>query len=46
MTRDGGFMPLSIQPIDFVAVYQNNLARQEEALAGNGAEANGEAPQA
>ena len=25
MTRDGGFMPLSIQPIDFVAVYQNNL---------------------
>ena len=38
MTRDGGFMPLSIQPIDFVAVYQNNLARQEEALAANGAE--------
>ena len=33
MTRDGGFMPLSIQPIDFVAVYQNNMARQEEALA-------------
>ena len=34
MTRDGGFMPLSIQPIDFVAVYQNNLERQQ---AGNGA---------
>jgi len=29
-------MPLSIQPIDFVAVYQNNLERQQ---AGNGAEA-------
>ena len=36
MTRDGGFMPLSIQPIDFVAVYQNNLERQQ---AGNGADA-------
>ena len=35
MTRDGGFMPLSIQPIDFVAVYQNNLERQQ---AGNGAD--------
>ena len=33
MTRDGGFMPLSIQPIDFVAVYQSNLERQQEALA-------------
>ena len=38
MTRDGGFMPLSIQPIDFVAVYQSNLERQQEALAANGAE--------
>ncbi|MGC6454190.1 MAG: protein-export chaperone SecB [Candidatus Puniceispirillaceae bacterium] len=43
MTRDGGFMPLSIQPIDFVAVYQNNLARQEEALAANGAEGDADA---
>ena len=25
-TRDGGFMPLNIQPVDFVAVYQHNLA--------------------
>jgi preprotein translocase subunit SecB len=33
MTRDGGFMPLSIQPIDFVAVYQSNIERQKEALA-------------
>jgi preprotein translocase subunit SecB len=38
MTRDGGFMPLSIQPIDFVAVYQNNLERQQDAAAGNGAD--------
>jgi preprotein translocase subunit SecB len=34
MTRDGGFMPLNIQPVDFVAVYQHNLARQQEAPAG------------
>lgn len=27
-TRDGGFMPLNIQPVDFVAVYQHNLAKQ------------------
>ena len=27
-TRDGGFMPLNIQPVDFVAVYQHNLERQ------------------
>jgi preprotein translocase subunit SecB len=30
-TRDGGFMPLNIQPIDFVAVYQHNLAQQAAA---------------
>ena len=30
-TRDGGFMPLNIQPIDFVAVYQHNLAQQTAA---------------
>ena len=30
-TRDGGFMPLNIQPIDFVAVYQHNLAQQADA---------------
>ena len=34
MTRDGGFMPLNIQPVDFVAVYQHNLARQQETQAG------------
>ena len=27
-TRDGGFMPLNIQPVDFVSVYQHNLAQQ------------------
>ena len=30
-TRDGGFMPLNIQPIDFVAVYQHNLAQKTAA---------------
>jgi preprotein translocase subunit SecB len=37
MTRDGGFMPLSIQPIDFVAVYQSNMEAQK--ASGNGADA-------
>ena len=32
-TRDGGFMPLNIQPVDFVAVYQQNLERQAAAAA-------------
>ena len=27
-TRDGGFMPLNIQPVDFVSVYQHNLTQQ------------------
>ena len=27
-TRDGGFMPLNIQPIDFVAVYRQNSETQ------------------
>ena len=31
VTRDGGFMPLNIQPLDFVAVYQSNLERQNAA---------------
>ena len=34
-TRDGGFMPLSIQPVDFVAVYQHNLAQQAAAQTNN-----------
>ena len=27
-TRDGGFMPLNIQPVDFIAVYQHNIAQK------------------
>jgi preprotein translocase subunit SecB len=32
-TRDGGFMPLNIQPVDFVAVYKHNLERQKAVAA-------------
>ena len=32
-TRNGGFMPLNIQPVDFVAVYKHNLERQAAAAA-------------
>ena len=32
-TRNGGFMPLNIQPVDFVAVYQHNLEQQAAATA-------------
>ena len=31
MTRDGGFMPLNLQPVDFVAVYRHSLEKQREA---------------
>ena len=34
-TRDGGFMPLNIQPVDFVAVYQHNRAQQAAAQNNN-----------
>ena len=34
-TRDGGFMPLNIQPVDFVAVYQHNIAQQTAAETNN-----------
>ena len=34
-TRAGGFMPLHIQPVDFVAVYQHNLAQQAAAQTSN-----------
>lgn len=30
VTRDGGFVPLMLQPIDFAALYQQNLAQQAE----------------
>ena len=29
-TRDGGFLPLNLNPIDFVALYQNNVSDTEE----------------
>ena len=29
ITREGGFMPLNINPIDFVAVYRHNLETQQ-----------------
>lgn len=31
-TRDGGFVPLMLQPIDFAAMYQANLAQQAQNL--------------
>ena len=34
-TRDGGFMPLNIQPVDFVAVSQHNLAQPAAAQSNN-----------
>ena len=34
-TRDGGFMPLNIQPVDFVSVYQHNIAQQAAAQTNN-----------
>ena len=37
-TRDGGFMPLNIQPVDFVAVYQHNLERQAVAASDQAAD--------
>ena len=31
VTRDGGFPPLLLDPIDFVALYRQHLARQQQA---------------
>lgn len=31
VTRDGGFPPLNLEPIDFVALYRNEIARRLEA---------------
>jgi len=36
ITREGGFLPLNIQPIDFVAVYRANIAAQQQQAAQNG----------
>ena len=30
VTREGGFLPLNIQPIDFVAVFKANLEAKEK----------------
>lgn len=30
VTRDGGFLPLNMNPIDFVALYKNNLTSSEK----------------
>ena len=29
-TRDGGFLPLNLNPIDFIALYQNNVSVTEK----------------
>jgi preprotein translocase subunit SecB len=31
ITRDGGFMPLNIQPIDFIQLYQMRMQQKQEA---------------
>ena len=30
MTRDGGFLPLNLNPIDFVALYKSNMTNSME----------------
>ena len=30
VTRDGGFLPLNLNPIDFIALYQNNVSGTKE----------------
>jgi len=35
VTRDGGFPPLNLETIDFLALYRNELARRAEAEAAN-----------
>ncbi|MBL6957416.1 MAG: protein-export chaperone SecB [Rhodospirillales bacterium] len=37
-TRDGGFPPVLLNPVDFVGMYQNQLAQQGEGGGGNGGE--------
>lgn len=34
VTRDGGFPPLNLETIDFVALYRNELLRRQQAEAG------------
>ncbi|MEX1147322.1 MAG: protein-export chaperone SecB [Sphingomonadales bacterium] len=35
-TRDGGFPPLMLEPIDFAALYRQHLQQQQEQTAGDG----------
>ena len=37
-TRDGGFPPLMLQPIDFVELYRRRVAQQSDSLASSEAE--------
>lgn len=34
VTREGGFMPLNINPVDFVAVYRHNIEARQHPAAG------------
>ena len=36
VTRDGGFPPLNLETIDFVALYRNEIARRQAAAQANG----------
>nr|WP_193989042.1 MULTISPECIES: protein-export chaperone SecB [Roseobacteraceae] len=38
VTRDGGFPPLNLETIDFVALYRNEIARRQQATAAAGEE--------
>ena len=40
VTRDGGFPPLNLDNIDFVALYRQQLAQQQQAAAAENAPAN------
>jgi preprotein translocase subunit SecB len=33
ITREGGFMPLNLNPIDFLALYQQNMQQRQKAQA-------------
>ena len=39
MTRDGGFPPLNLDNIDFIALYRQTLMQKQQAQAAAGAEA-------
>jgi preprotein translocase subunit SecB len=39
VTRDGGYPPLNLDNIDFVAIYRNELARRQAAAQAEAAEA-------